>query len=327
MNSLLTKTKFYTLLYLEPNKVFRQLIEESRAGVYIADEQGNLMYVNSAFVSMLGYSRKDDLLGKNLAKELYANPDDRQSFLKAMEKAGFVCDYEVRNKRKDGSVAVFSVTGNWVKDEANRIMGVEGIVHDITEKKRIEESFKEEKDELNQILNFEESLSLIHDVQQLGNFSVDQIAGILKAQKCSFMLYDQQKEELSILAAHGLEESTIRNTHIKMGESIAGIVAQKREPTLVLNIEYDQHFQHPNRPYYPTRSFMSVPVMFGPRLLGIINMADKLDGSWKVFTDLDLKMLCVMARAVGIALENTRLFQRLEELAEGEPWASLRHRY
>ena len=327
MNNLLTKTKLYGLLFLESDKTFRQLIEENRAGVYIADDQGNLMYVNSAFVAILGYSRKEDLMGENLAKELYVNPNDRQYFLKAMEKTGFVRDYEVRNKRKDGSVVTLSVTGNWVKDEANRIIGVEGIVHDITEKKKIEEAFKDEKDKLTQILNFEESLSLIHDVKRLGEFVVEQIAGILKAQKCSFMLYDQQKEELFILAAHGLEESIICNTHTKMGESIAGIVAQKREPTLVLNIEYDKQFHHANRPYYPTRSFMSVPIMFGPQLLGVINAADKLSKSWEVFSDADLKMLCVMARAVGIALENARLFHRLEELAEGEPWASLRHRY
>ncbi len=327
MNDLSTKTKLYSLLFMESNKVLRQLIEESRAGVYIADDQGNLIYVNSAFVTILGYSRKDELLGKNLAKELYANPDDRQAFLKAMEKTGFVRDYEVRNKRRDGGVVTLSVTGNWVKDDANRVIGVEGIVHDISDRKKIEESFKDEKDKLNQVLNFEESLSLIHDVEQLGKFSVEQIAGILKAQKCSFMLYDQQKEELYILAAHGLEESAIRNTHKKMGESIAGIVAQKREPTLVFNIEYDKQFQHPNRPYYPTRSFMSVPIMFGSRLLGVLNVADKLSKSWEVFSDADLKMLCVMARAVAIALENARLFHRMEELAEGEPWASLRHRY
>lgn len=327
MASVLTRGRIYSLLFLESNKMFRQLIEESRAGVYIADEQGNLMYVNSAFVMILGYSRKEDLLGKNLANELYANPMDRQFLLKAMEKTGFVRDYEVKNYRKDGSVAVLSVTSNWVKDEANRVIGVEGIVHDITEKKKIEAGFKQEKEALNQVLNFEESLSLIHDVERLGQFAVEQIAGILRAQKCSFMLYDRQKQELSILAAHGLEESTIRNTRKKIGEPVAGLVAQKRQPVLVLNVEYDKYFQHPNRPYYPTRSFMSVPILFGPQLLGVINAADKLSASWEVFSDADLKMLCVMARAVGIALENARLFERLEHLAEGEPWAGFWHRY
>ena len=161
----------------------------------------------------------------------------------------------------------------------------------------------------------------------LGEFAVEQIVGILKAQKCSLMLYDQEKKDLFILAAHGLEESTIRNTRTKLGESISGIVAQKREHTLVLNIEYDKEFQHHNRPYYPTRSFMSVPVLFGPQLLGVINAADKFSKAWEVFTETDLKMLVIMARAIGIAIENAQLFKRLEDLAEGEPWASLRHRY
>lgn len=327
MNNVFPGSKIYSLLYLDPNKIFRQLIEDNRAGIYIADERGDLTYVNSAFVSILGYPNKEDLLGKNLAKQLYANPDERQAFLKAMEKTGFVRDYEVRNKRKDGSVVVLSVTSNWVKDSSNNIIGVEGIVHDISEKKRIEEAFKDEKDKLTQILNFEESLSLIHDVKKLGEFAVQQIAGILGAQKCSLMLYDQEKKDLYILAAKGLEESTVHNTHQKMGESIAGVVAQKREPTLVVNIEYDKQFQHPNRPYHPTRSFMSAPIMFGPQLLGVINVSDKLSTKWEVFTDAELRMLCIMARAVGIAIENAELFKRLEQLDEGEPWASLRHQY
>lgn len=327
MTNLLARTKLYNLLFLESKKMFHFLVEESRAGVYIADIEGNLLYVNSAFVTLLGYFNKEELLGKNLAKELYVNPMEREYFLKAMEKTGFVRDYEVRNRRKDGSVVILSVTSNWIKDEANQVIGIEGIVHDVTEKKKIEEMFKEEKDKLTQILNFEESLSLIHKIEQLGKFSVEQIAGILKTQKCSLMLYDQKKQDLFIQAAKGLSESTILNIRKKMGEPIAGIIAQKREPVLVSNIEYDKHFQQSNRPYYATRSFISVPVLFGQKLLGVINAADKFSTSWEVFSETDLKMLCVIQRAVGIALENAGLFQRLEDLATGEPWRSLRQRY
>ncbi len=327
MISSLTRSKLYNLLFLESKKMFHLLIEESRAGVYIADNDGNLLYVNSSFVTMLGYLNKEELLGKNLAKELYANPLERAYFLKAMEKTGFVRDYEVRNRRKDGSVVILSVTSNWIKDDANEVIGIEGIVHDVTEKKKIEEMFKEEKDKLAQILNFEESLSLIHNVERIGTFVIDQITGIFQAKKCSLMLYDPERQELFIQAAKGLSESVVLNTHKKMGEPIAGIIAQKREPVLVSNIEYDQHFQRANRPYYATRSFMSVPILFGPKFLGVINVADKFSKVWEVFSETDLKMLCVIERAVGIALENASLFQRLEDLASGEPWKSLRHRF
>ncbi len=324
MDNVLSKNKIYNLLFLESNQMFHQLIEENHAGVYIADEQGNLLYVNSAFVGILGYFSKDDLLGKNLAKELYAVPVEREGFLQAMEKTGFVRDYKVRNKRKDGSVAVLSVTSNWIRDDGNRIIGVEGIVHDVTEKERIEKIFQNEKDSLVQILNFEESASLIHDVKQLGKFAVQRIAGILNAQKCSLMLYDKAKDQFSILAAKGLDESIIDDTHKKMGEPIAGVIGQKREPVLVTNIEYDKQFRRANRPGYSTRSFISAPILFGPKLLGVINATDKFTHSWEVFSEMDLKVLCMMARAVGIALENASMFQRLENLTFGEPWISLR---
>ena len=54
MTGLLTRSKLYSLLFLESKKIFHLLVEESRAGVYIADNDGNLLYVNSAFVTMLG---------------------------------------------------------------------------------------------------------------------------------------------------------------------------------------------------------------------------------------------------------------------------------
>lgn len=327
MNTMSAKAKLYSLLFLEANNMFRRLIEDNRAGVYIADDQGNLMYVNSAFVRILGYTHKEDVLGKNLAKELYVDPKQRELFLHAMEKTGAVQDYEVRNKRQDGSVAVLSVTSNWIRDESSRIIGVEGIVHDISEKKKIEEMFKDEKDKLTQVLSFEESLSLVHHVDKIGKFTVEQVAGILNAQKCSLMLYDQKNDELYIAAAKGLDESMVQHTHIKMGDSIAGDVAKSRTPTLVLNIEYDKHFQRHNRPYYPTRSFMSAPILFGPDLLGVINVADKKSLGWDVFTQEDLKLLCVMARGVGIALENARLFETLEDKTMTEPWSILRNRY
>lgn len=322
MNTKINDSTLYNLLTLDR---FRRLVEDSRAGVYTADDKGNLTYVNSAFVNILGYVKKGDLLGKNLAMELYVDPNDRKVFLNDMERLGFVRDYEVRNRRRDGTTVVLSVTSNWIKDNANNVIGIEGIVHDITEKRKIEDDFTQEMEELKQILNFEEGLSLIHNVIRLSDFAVEQIAGILNASKCSLMLYDQETQELFIQAAKGLDKSLISSVRKEMGEPIAGIIAQMKVPVLVKNIDYEKNFQSEHPRSYATRSFMSVPIVFGPRLLGIINVADSV--SQKPFTGVDLKMLCAMARAVAIALENAELFERLEHLAEGEPWKSLRHRY
>jgi Ala-tRNA(Pro) deacylase len=318
---LLAKTKLYGLFLQESGKMMRQLIEDSHSGVYIADDQGRLVYVNPALVRIMGHLRKDDVLGKNLAAELYTDPGERGRFIKEMEKTGFVADYEIRNLRKDRPAAVLSVTGNWIKDEEGRVMGQEGIVHDITEKKKMEEAFREEKEKLNQIINFEESLSLIHDIERLGKFAVEQITEIFQAQKCSLMLYNQEVRDLYIQASQGLSQESIANTHQKLGEQISGVIAQRRQPVLVSNIEYDKDFHRPVRSNYSTRSFMSAPVLFGPKFLGVINVADK--ASKEAFKQADLKMLCVIARAVAITVENAGMFRHLENLAFKQPWVNL----
>ena len=67
-------------------EMYRRLVESVHAGIYVADAQGRLVYVNSAFVNIFGYQSKDELIGRDLAEQLYFHPEDRKAFLKDMEK-------------------------------------------------------------------------------------------------------------------------------------------------------------------------------------------------------------------------------------------------
>lgn len=315
------KTRLYGRFIQESGKMMQQLIEESHNGVYIADDLGSVVYVNPAFVRALGFLRKDEVVGRDIAGLLYPGPREREAFFQGMEKTGFVDGLEISHLRRDRSVVYLSVTANWIKDDEGRPIGQEGIVADITEKKRLQEAFKEEKEKLDQIIEFEESLSIIHEMEHLGKFSVEKITEIFRAQKCSLMLYNQEDQDLFIQAARGLSKESFVNTRLKLGQEISGIIAQRREPVLVANIEYDKDFHRPQRAGYSTRSFMSAPVMFGPKFLGVINVADKV--SKAPFTVTDLRMLCVIARAVAITVENAGMFRHLEDLAFKQPWVNL----
>lgn len=138
----IAREKEINLLYAESERMYRRFVEDLRMGVYMADGLGNLFYVNNAFVRILGYENREEVLGLNLAQQLYLNPEDRKEFLHKMEKTGFVQDYVVKNKRKDGSIAVLSVTSNYIRNAKEEVIGVEGVVDDITEKKRLEDEVK-----------------------------------------------------------------------------------------------------------------------------------------------------------------------------------------
>lgn len=118
--------------------MYRRLVENLHAGIYVADVKGCLVYVNHSFAYMLGYSSKDEIIGLNLAEQLYVHSEDRLKLLNEIEKVGFVRDYEVQNKRKDGTYVTLSVTSSVIFDENNQRAGIEGVIYDITERKRMQ---------------------------------------------------------------------------------------------------------------------------------------------------------------------------------------------
>src|SRR3989338_9831370 len=216
----------------QSEQMYHNLVENLRTGIYMTDVKGDLFFANQAFVEILGYDRKEEILGRNLARELYVNPPDRDHFLKKMQEKGYVKDYEVKNIRRDGKVVLLSATSNFIKNSKGEVIGVEGIVQDITEKRELEEQIELEKIKLEQILEFDERISLILKLDDIVDFVIEKILEILGARKCSLMLLDPHSKELVVKGAKGLSEEVIEKAKLKYDEPIAGRVAKKGQPLL-----------------------------------------------------------------------------------------------
>ena len=118
---------------------YRSLFEESKDAVFISTPEGRLIDINSAGVDLFGYTSKDEILSINIAQELYINPHDRGVFHKTLAKAGFVKNYELILKRKDGKKLIALESATVVRDEQGKTVAYQGIIHDLTERKQIEE--------------------------------------------------------------------------------------------------------------------------------------------------------------------------------------------
>jgi diguanylate cyclase (GGDEF)-like protein/PAS domain S-box-containing protein len=292
-----------------------------------------LFYLNHAFVSLLGYNDKNDILGGNLADILFKDADGRARFLKQLNKTGFVKDFELKFGRNDGIDVFLSVTANFSEDQSGRIIGIDGIVHDITDKSHLEEALLTEKTKLEQILAFDEEISSIKEFDQLINCVVDRVSTILEARKCSVMMLNDEKKVLMVVGAKGMSDVIAKNAKIELGLPIAGVVAGNGQPLLVKNIEYDKKFKRANKSTYLGRSFMIVPVRLGNKVAGVINVADKVfrkslgKGSRlnyeETFNEIDLRILCDVAREVSIALENVELLSELNSLVVTDPLVNI----
>jgi HD-GYP domain-containing protein (c-di-GMP phosphodiesterase class II) len=114
------------------------------------------------------------------------------------------------------------------------------------------------------------------------------------------MLVDEEHDELYIKAARGLREEVVCGTRVKMGDSIAGWVAQHGTPLLVTNVEEDSRFStRENGHQYETKSLLSVPIKVEGRVVGVININNKV--SCTPFTEDDKALLTSLSERVGRA--------------------------
>jgi diguanylate cyclase (GGDEF)-like protein/PAS domain S-box-containing protein len=125
---------------------FRGLFEGVIEGVYQSTRDGRLISVNSAFVKMLGYSSAEEMYALPSSIMLFWNPADRAEFVRRVDTDGEVRSAEVTLRRRDGTQVVALENSRGVRDGSGRIVGYEGTISDITERKRAEQAIFAEKD-------------------------------------------------------------------------------------------------------------------------------------------------------------------------------------
>jgi PAS domain S-box-containing protein len=121
----------------------RNLFERVRHGLFISSKEGKFLDCNQALLDMLGYSTKEEFLEIDIARDLYVNPEDRKVFQERIERDGYAKDMEVEFKKKNGERITVLLTGHPIKNEKGEVVGYQGINLDISERKRIENEFRE----------------------------------------------------------------------------------------------------------------------------------------------------------------------------------------
>ncbi len=156
------------------------------------------------------------------------------------------------------------------------------------------------------------AIVLTDNITATANLMLDLAINYTNAEKGSLML-SNKLGELYILAARGIDLQLIKNYKVRIGEGIAGRVARDRVPVLVEDIDNDERFEGTERDRYRTRSFISCPIVSKGKLLGVININDKKDGT--PFVKDELTLITIIANQAAIALENAFLMNQLRSKA------------
>ncbi|MGH7681619.1 MAG: HD domain-containing phosphohydrolase, partial [Candidatus Eiseniibacteriota bacterium] len=149
----------------------------------------------------------------------------------------------------------------------------------------------------------------------LTRLTVEMVAEVMNARIASLMLVDEEHEELYIKAARGLREEVVCGARVKMDDSIAGWVAKHGTPLLITDVEGDPRFgRRRNSHQYETKSLLSVPVKVDGRVVGVININNKV--SCTPFTEDDQALLTSLADRVARAWQQASTHDQSAERVE-----------
>jgi two-component system, OmpR family, sensor histidine kinase KdpD len=132
---------------------------------------------------------------------------------------------------------------------------------------------------------------------------------LLGATEGSVMLFDADKTTLRIAASVGLDRDVTKV--IPVGESVAGWVAEFREPVILRGDISDSRFRAFIPKGRPVRSAMSAPLYARAEPVGVLNVS--VTSGDREYTEHDLRALAVFAEHAAIAIANARLFERERE--------------
>ncbi|MDR3675828.1 MAG: PAS domain S-box protein, partial [Acidobacteriota bacterium] len=137
----------------ESEERFRSLVENATVGIYRTTPQGRILMANPTLVKMLGFEDFAELADRNLEEQGFEPDYPRSLFCERMERDGEVRGLEEAWKRRDGSVIFVRESARTIRGEDGKTLYYNGIVEDITERKRAEEELYQSRQMLKSILD------------------------------------------------------------------------------------------------------------------------------------------------------------------------------
>ena len=128
----------------ESEERYRSLFSNVPVGIYQSTLEGRYITVNREMVRILGYDSSEELIEEttDLHKEFYVRSGRRAEFIKRIREEGTVSGFESQAYRKDHSIVWVSENARPLYGEQGVLWGFEGIVTDITARKKADESMQ-----------------------------------------------------------------------------------------------------------------------------------------------------------------------------------------
>jgi PAS domain S-box-containing protein len=141
---------------------YRSIFENAVEGIYRSRPDGRYIDVNPAFARIFGYDSPEEMKNAvtDIGRQVYVDPEKRDECIRTVQERGEAI-FEIQVYRKDGNTAWISNNVRTVRDSGGNITHFEGVVEDITERKRMEEELRQSEEKYRSLATTADSMYLV----------------------------------------------------------------------------------------------------------------------------------------------------------------------
>ena len=183
---------------------YRRVFEGSHDMIYTTNRRGDILDINEAGVEMLGFPSKKNLLASITAKDLYRKPDGREKFLKIINRAGFIKDYEVEFAKNNGAALQVLMSSRRYENTETGDVEYEGIIKDITHRKHIEEVIRQRNRELSILNSVAVALNNSMDLDHILKVTLRNVLSALHIDRGGLFLINREEKSVRLQVKTGL---------------------------------------------------------------------------------------------------------------------------
>ncbi len=287
---------------------YRLLFEQVQQGVFVATPEGKLLDCNDAFVQMLGYESREELMALNINQELYVSAEQREAFRKEIDAHNFVRNFEVTLRRKDGAQLTASESSFATRDGSGRVERYQGFVLDMSEKKRVEDEMRRRNRELNALNAMAVIATQSFDLDEILNLTLRQVISLFGAETGSIYLSDS--DETTFRRRAGWGQRSEQRAHFNVVEFTNGfgdLVMRSR--TEVLTAEFLPHLPPLVADFVKADgpgSWIWVLLWSKDSPIGIMGISSP---EARVYSSNDESMMVAVGRQLATTIEKVRLYE------------------
>ncbi len=287
---------------------YRLLFEQVQEGVYVSDPTGRLIDCNDAFVHMLGYSNRDELLVLNLDNEICVDGKQRETFRQEIETHNYVRNFEVTLRRRDGTLLLAAESSFATRDSTGAIERYQGFVLDMTEKRRAEDEMQRRNRELNALNAMAVVAAQSFDLDEILNLTLRQVVTLFAAESGTVYLSDADNPTFRRRAAWGpRSRDKGRPAEISFADGFGDLVMRSRAE--VVTAEYQPHLP-PNVAEFmrsdSDRSWIWVLFWAKDSPVGLMGLCSHVGYQ---YSSNDENLLVAISRQLATTIEKVRLYE------------------